>query len=785
MVLSLRKIYLLSSVLFVLTSAYAANDSISVVPRPAHVKLLPGKFTIDRSTQVLVAQPDHELFLIARNLTNLLYHSGMPLINIGTLTPENRQMPSILLEVAKGKSIPPEGYEMKVTEKGILIRGGGGAGLFYGVQTLLQLLPPGILETRGTDSSLTWKVPCLEIKDQPRFPYRGMHLDVSRHFFPVEFIKEYIDLMAMYKMNMFHWHLTDDNGWRIEILRYPKLMETSAWRVDRENLPWKERPAQQPGERATYGGYYTQDQIREIVQYAKDHYITIIPEIEMPAHSVEVLAAYPQLSCTGGPFTVQPGSYWPNKDIYCAGNDSVFTFLEDVLSEVMDLFPSPYIHIGGDEADKSNWKTCPKCQARMKAEGLKDVDELQSWFIRKIEQFVTSRHRKLIGWDEILEGGLAPEVTVMSWRGVESGIAAAKQGHDVIMTPSGYCYLDYYQASPQTEPKAIGGFTSLKKVYSFNPVPAELSEKEAAHILGSQGNVWTEYLPEPGNVEYMILPRMLALSEDVWTPADLKDWDDFRSRITTQFQRFRNMNLNFSRGSFQVSIHTAYDKKAGSVMLKLESEQPGIPLHYTLNGNDPSADSPVYTAPVELNSNCYIKAGLFVDGKLKEQLSERPFLFHHATGKPVDYLQPYSYRYTAGGDGALTDGLKGTADYREGNWQGFLGNDMDVVIDLGKMQPVHSVAVTFLQNSKDWIFFPDSVVFSLSPDGRKFHSINDYGNDSPKKSDRPQIKPYSQLFPDTPARYVRVRAKNTGVCPPWHEGAGQPCWLFCDEIVVY
>ncbi|HNY02815.1 MAG TPA: family 20 glycosylhydrolase, partial [Bacteroidales bacterium] len=451
------------------------GDSLTVTPRPAEVKPGKGVFLISSSTLLQTGANDQEAARIGQFLAQAVRGNGGPdlaLAQGGTVGPGSSV---IRLKINPNMKLPEEGYELSVTTGGITLLSKTPAGLFRGVQTLSQMLPgiPG----QVTDAAM--EIPCVRIRDYPRFPYRGMHLDVSRHFFPKEFILRYIDLLAHYRMNTFHWHLCDDNGWRIEIKKYPELTKISAWRVDHEDKPWTERPAALPGEKATYGGFYTQEDIREVVKYAADRFITVIPEIEMPAHAVEVLAAYPRLSCTGGPFAVPTGSYWPNNDIYSAGNDSVFTFLEDVLKEVMDLFPSKYIHIGGDEADKTNWKKCPKCQARMTSEGLKDEKELQSYFMRRIEKFIVGQGRKVIGWDEILEGGLGPEATVMSWRGVEGGIAAARQGHDAIMTPTSYCYLDYYQADKSFEPPAIGGFVSLKKVYSYEPVPEELWNKVA------------------------------------------------------------------------------------------------------------------------------------------------------------------------------------------------------------------------------------------------------------------------------------------------------------------
>lgn len=780
-----EKILIILITLFCSISAAATGKpEINVIPKPAKMKNLQGTFELRKSMQIFYEPAYPGLKRIASMFAERVQHAGGPSLEVTGNSEETKKNPAISLAIKKGQ-LPDECYHLLVKPGRILITGGSEAGVFYGIQTLLQLLLPEAFGTEATGSSVKWSVPCVDIKDKPRYSYRGMHLDVSRHFFPKEFVKKYIDLISMYKMNTFHWHLTDDNGWRIEIKKYPRLMQTGAWHVDYENLPWNERPAQKPGDRATYGGYYTQDEIREVVAYAKERFVTIIPEIEMPAHSLEVLASYPQLSCTGGPFTVPTGSYWPNTDILCAGNDSTFTFLEDVLSEVIGLFPSEYIHIGGDEADKTRWKACPKCQSRMKAEGLKDEKELQSYFMRRMEKFLVSRNRKMIGWDEILEGGLGPEATVMSWRGLEGGISAARQGHDVIMTPSSFCYFDYYQANPKTQPKSIGGLLTLKKVYSFDPTPKVLTRDQAKHILGAQGNLWTEYIPTTDHAEYMLMPRMLALAEVVWTPQSQRSWKDFRSRINGQFRRLDCMNVRYCKGSFKVDVSTKFNKKTQALQCSLESEQPGSPILFTMDGNDPVPQSQVYTQPFEIRKNCYIKAGFLMDGKPAEPFTERAIIYHHAIGKKIKYLQPYSYRYTGGGNEALLDGMRGSSNHREGNWQGFLGNDMEVVIDLGKVQPVRSVNITFLQNNASWIFLPDSVIFSLSSNGKKFHSINELGNTVTKKTDKPIIQEFSQIFPDTPARFIKVRARNAGVCPPWHQGAGESCWIFADEIVVY
>ncbi len=520
------------------------STPLSVIPRPTKIETAPGTFLLTAQTRLIVPA-DTEAARVARYSAAALSPSGATPLRIEQAAASGEAGGAIvfMLDRALQPDLGSEGYLLLITPQQVKVSAVGPAGLFYGVQTIRQLLPPEVYGAR-TAPVAAWSVPCARILDVPRFSWRGMHLDVSRHFFGKEFVKQYIDLLAMNKMNMFHWHLTDDQGWRLEIKRYPRLTSVGAWRVDRENESWEKRKPQEPGEKATYGGYYTQDDVREVVAYARERFVTVVPEIEMPGHSVATLAAYPEYSCTGGPFTVRTGGYWPNVDILCAGNDSTFTFLQNVLTEVVDLFPSPFVHIGGDEADKTNWKKCPKCQARIKAEGLKDEEELQSYFIRRVEKILNAKGKRLIGWDEILQGGLAPNATVMSWRGMEGGVTAARANHDVVMTPTSYCYFDYYQAK-SGEPPAIGGFLPLDTVYSFEPMPAGLAPEQQKHILGAQGNLWTEFVPTPSQAEYMVLPRMSALAEVVWTKPELKDYDDFLARLNRQNTRWDQMGVNY------------------------------------------------------------------------------------------------------------------------------------------------------------------------------------------------------------------------------------------------
>jgi hexosaminidase len=422
----------------------------------------------------------------------------------------------------------------------------------------------------------------------------------------------------------------------------------------------------------------------------------------------------------------------------------------------------------------------------MKTEGLKDEKELQSYFIRRIEKFMISKGRKIIGWDEILDGGLAPEATVMSWRGVEGGIAAARQGHDAIMTPGSHCYFDYYQADQEFEPVAIGGLITLKKVYSYDPVPEELSREEARHILGAQGNLWTEYIPTPSQAEYMAVPRMIALAEVTWTLPERKDWQDFQIRMTEQYIRLLKMKVNFSRGSFRVNVRTEADHQKKGLSLILESEQYGLPIHYTLNGDNVTTESPVYSGPIPVTGNGFVRAAVFEDGKMKEKEANMQLVLHKAAGKGVNYISAYSYRYPSTGDGALTDGLRGGANHRDGYWQGFHGSDLDIIIDLGQVQPVNSVQTNFLLSQKSWIFLPDVVEYSLSVDGKKYHSFNEVLHKVSPKEEKTIIHPFNfQFRENSKARFIRVKAKSPGKCPAWHEGAGEPCWIFTDEIVVF
>ena len=525
------------------TGCQSKQDGISVgdiaiLPKPVNVTVNDGLFEIRKNTKIIV---DPETRQLGEMLKTLL----SPSMGFELEIKEGKHVQnSIRLSLDPAlKDMNIEGYRLAVDKNGVLIEAIAEAGIFYGMQTLRQLLPAEIFSEHAAED-VHWALPCVEIKDFPRFKWRGMHLDVARHFLPVEFVKKYIDLIAVHKMNRFHLHLTDDQGWRIEIKKYPKLSEISAWRDETLVGHYSDEPRKFDGQ--IHGGFYTHDEIRDMVSYAEERFVTIVPEIEMPGHGQAALAAYPELSCTGGPFKVS--TIWGiREEVYCAGNEKTYEFMENVLAEVLELFPSEYIHIGGDECPKDRWEKCPKCQAMIRGEGLKDEHELQSYFVTHIEKYLAANKRRLIGWDEILEGGLAPHATVMSWRGEEGGIAAAKEGHDVVMTPYGYTYFDYYQAEPDNEPLAIGGFLPLDTVYSYDPVPAELDEQQRHHILGVQGQVWTEYLSTPEKAEYMAYPRACAMAEIGWTPLDQKDFDEFTTTLAHHLKRLDFLNVNYRK----------------------------------------------------------------------------------------------------------------------------------------------------------------------------------------------------------------------------------------------
>ena len=748
------------------------QQKISIIPKPVSLTAEEGNFTIDKNTSIIFNAKEIDLHHAAHFFNEYLKNISGDVLSLNV-----KKNKSIELLIKKTSTIGEEGYLLNVSPKSIQIIANTKAGIIYGMQSLFQTLP----EIR---TNATLEVPCMKITDYPAFKWRGMHLDVSRHFFSPEMIKEYIDLLSEYKFNTFHWHLTDDQGWRLEIKKYPKLTSVGAWRADRRGIPWSESKPTQPGEATPYGGYYTQEQVKEIVAYAQERNITIVPEIEMPGHSEAAIAAYPWLSCTQQPQTTITGGMYPPgiQSNYCPANDSVFTFLENVLTEVMKLFPSKYIHIGGDEVDKTPWKNDPRCQALLKKLGDTDMEQLQSYFIQRIEKFLIAHHRKLIGWDEILEGGLAPEATVMSWRGENGGIQAAKMKHDVVMTPGTPLYFDHYQAGPAGEPDAIGGFNTLKMVYDYYPIPKELDSTDAKYVLGAQANVWTEFISTREHLEYMVLPRMLALAEGLWTPKSEKNYDDFYDRLQNQFREFDEKGFHYCPGNFTVAIKPV--SQDGKLSVTLSSEIPGADIYYTTDGSDPDAESNKYTNPVQIDTSLTLKAVIVINGKVMGvKPAEQKFAMHKAIGRNVTYTNPPSTYYPADGPNTLTDGVRGTTSPGK-FWHAFDGNDLIATIDLGEETAVQKISIGCLQSARDWIFLPQSVTYEISNDGKTFTDLGTVKNTISPEEKSALIKDFTLNFPEQKARYIRVTAKNIGVCPKGHPGEGKPAWLFADEIMV-
>lgn len=650
--------------------------------------------------------------------------------------------------------IPDEGYQLEIDEAGVRLTAKTETGLFYGKQTLLQLLTPNGL-------------PYVKINDHPRFPYRGLHLDVSRHFFDKEEVKKLMNVMSYYKLNTLHLHLTDAGGWRLQIDKYPKLTQEGAFRTQSDWREWwdngKDRQYLKEGTEGAYGGYYTKDDIRDMLAYAAEKHITIIPEIEFPAHSDEVFVAYPELCCAGKSHT---------SGDFCIGNPKTFEFMENVLTEVIELFPSEYIHIGGDEAGKNTWKTCPKCQALMKKEKLANVDELQSYMIRKAEEFLNSKGRRLIGWDEILEGGLAPEATVMSWRGEAAGFKSARMGHDVIMTPGNYMYFDFYQADPRYQPVAIGGYTPIRKVYNYNPIPQDsLTAEEAKHFLGVQANTWTEYIPTPEHLEYMMFPRALAVAEIGWTPQEKRDWQDFKPRVNAHIPVLQRMGLNPFPLSNELEFDMVVDTIQKEIRVTMDAEKYPAEIHYTTDGSTPTASSPIYQEPIVVKDSAKIVAGIFVNGQLQDRVSEQRVDYHKGIGKSIRFNSRLYPGYMAGGMNAIINGYRGGLTYLDQRWQGYTDN-LDCVIDLGEVMDLHQVSSKWMQLTGPGVYQPEKVEVLTSEDGKNFTSQGVIPTTIPQDKSDLTFQEYT-FQGNWKARYVQLKAQNP-------KG-----FIFVDEIVIW
>jgi hexosaminidase len=755
-------------------------QQLQLIPQPVDYTITPGNpFIITKKTPLF--------FVSGRCMANVIEFNSLLKKMYGfemrwtqEVTDSNDKV--IFLHLTKDSTIQnAEGYKIKVTDDHIKITATTRTGMFYGMISILQLMEP------SQDGEGAFMVPACTINDYPRFPWRGMHLDVCRHFFGKEFIKKYIDLLALHKMNTFHWHLTEDQGWRIEIKKYPKLTQIGAWR----NGSMVGRYSDHNIDSIRYGGYYSQDDIREIVKYAQSRHITIIPEIEMPGHALAALASYPELSCTGGPFEVSK-EWGVFDDVYCAGNENTFKFIEDVLLEVCNLFPGKYIHIGGDECPKTRWKTCSKCQKRIKDEGLKDEHELQSYFIRRIEKFLNSKGKQMIGWDEILEGGLAPNAAVMSWRGEQGGIEAANQQHNVIMSPGSHCYFDHYQGDPELEPIAIGGFTTVEKVYSYDPVPKELNDSLTKYIMGAQGNVWTEYILNEDHVEYMAFPRACALAEVLWTPKEKRDEASFTKRLLNHFEFLNKWDVNYSSSMYQVRIKTLpyeagviveFDRPAGLGDIEYGFlDLDGNPYPFEINGQ-------VFNERITTNPDDKDGGRIFLSNfqgiietriKNSKQYTRQHIYTSKASSRIITFAHPPSKSYATNPEFTLINGVKGDLPRKNNQWNAWYGEDVEITIDLLRTEEISNIKVGCLNDISNWIWMPREIQISISTNGKKYKSIGIVGGNWPELS-RDEL---FTTFKKKKARYVKIKAINPGKIPLGNPGAGEDSWMFFDEILI-
>ena len=764
----------LAAMAFLLPStAVGQTADFNIIPRPQQVNVSnDAPFTLNAKTVISLGTNSQDMKRNANMLASYIEQATGIRPAIG----KGKSGAAIILTIDKTIA-NAEGYKLDADAKQIRIAGASAAGVFYGIQTLRKSLPL----VNGKASKVS--IPAVHIADAPRFAYRGTHLDVSRHFVTADSVRQFIDMLALHNINRFHWHLTDDQGWRIEIKKYPLLTQIGSKRaqtvIGHNSGKYDGKP---------YSGFYTQKQIRDIVKYAADRYITIVPEIDLPGHMQAALAAYPDMGCTGGPYEVWQ-KWGVSDNVLCAGNDKTLTFIDNVLKEITKLFPSKYIHVGGDECPKTQWQKCPKCQARIKALNLEAKDghsaeeRLQSYIITHASNYLKSLGRNTIGWDEILEGGLAEGATVMSWRGESGGIAAAKQHHDVVMTPNSYLYFDYYQSLDKAnEPLAIGGYLPLETVYSYEPMPKELTADEARHIIGVQANIWTEYMPTFKQMQYMALPRLAALSEVQWSQPALKDYTSFTNRLIEFTHLYDRLGYNYAKHLYNVTIHVDSDKKWREILIHMTTAG-NAEIRYTLDGTEPTANSTLYTGAIVLQKSAKIRAAAFRDGK-RSSVTSQDISFNKATACPVELLQPTHKNYTYKGGATLTDGLLGDKGFGTGRWLGFSGNDLEAVIDLKQNTDVSSVSLNTCVDKGSWIFDARNIEVSVSADGKSFTKVASKSLPALEEQTPDNIYTYELTFPQTTTRYVKVTATSEHNIPKWHGGKGKPAFLFVDEISV-
>lgn len=756
------------------TNAVAQTADFHVIPLPKELRGTGGgSFSLTDKALIVYPAGDRVLKRHAQYLADYVAEATGIKLQPTTLAAQRQCIRLVINPHLKGGA---EAYHIRVNSDIILLEGGSAAGLFYAIQTLRKALPQGV--------SREVIIPASEVSDYPRFAWRGAHLDVARHFIPADSVKRYIDLLALHGMNRFHWHLSDDQGWRIEIRKYPLLTKVGSRRAQTVIGNNSGRYDGTP-----YGGYYTRKEIKDVIQYAADRHITIVPEIDLPGHMQAALAAYPELGCTGGPYKVWE-MWGVSEEVLCAGNPKTYDFIDAVLDEIVSLFPSDYIHIGGDECPKVRWKACPKCQAFITAQGLQAKEghtaeeRLQSYVIRHAVDHLKSLGREAIGWDEILEGGLAPGVAVMSWRGVQGGREAAKLGHKVVMTPCEYLYFDYRQSeNPDDYREGAAGYLPLERVYGYEPMPDGLTPEQQSCIMGVQANCWTEYIHTFRKVEFMVLPRMAALSELQWCLPEQRRYADFLTRLPRMIDFYRRHDYRYCKAVYDVRLSLRPDTVRHAVEATLSTFDDAA-VHYTLDGSKVTDSSPVYTAPLWLDTALTLRAAAYRGREATPEVVTT-LHFNKATARPIRLMQPPHRNYTFGGATTLTDGLMArSTNFHTGEWIGFCGHDLEAVIDLGRPTAVSRVGLHTCVEKGSWVFDARALVVSGSTDGTTYAELGSETYPAMTAQDPNRIYSHSLTFTPTTVRYLKVLVRSEHDIPAWHPGKGYPGFLFVDEIVV-
>lgn len=764
---------LFSTCFYACSEKRTLNSDYEIIPKPLDVNSKgDASFLLKDGVAVIYPENNQKMqdnaeFLVdyveKQTGVKLTSHAGMPVDGAICLT----------LDLSDDNA---EAYKLIVNDKRVCISGASEAGVFYGIQTLRKSLPVA--------QDINVNLSAVEIYDKPRFAYRGAMLDVARHFYTVDEVKTFIDMLALHNINRFHWHLTDDQGWRIEIKKYPKLMSVASER--KETVVGRWYSGIYDGK--PYGGYYTQDELRDVIDYAAKRHITIIPEVDLPGHMQAALTAYPELGCTGGPYEVR--TIWGvSQDVLCVGNDFTLQFVKDVLSEVADIFPSEYIHIGGDECPKVRWEKCPKCQERIKSLGLKSdakhtkEQRLQSYMIQEAAKYLKEKGKRIIGWTEILEGGLVPDATLMSWIGESGGIEAAHQHHDVIMTPNTYLYFDYYQSKKvEDEPLAIGGYLPIEKTYNYEPMPKELTEEEQQYIKGVQANLWTEYIPIFSQVQYMVLPRLGAAAEVQWTDPSKKDYKDFLRRVPHLVAVYDCYGWNYATHVYDVNV----DMKADTVnhVLNVQlSTMADDPIYYTLDGQDPTEKSLKYTKPFTIDQSVVLKT-MAVHPDRTSKISVDTIRFNKATLKPVVLLQPNESRFSPDGPVVLVDGRNGNHSFDTGAWLAVAGNDLEAVINMQAETILSSASVHVYVRKDAWLFDARGFSVSVSSDNKNYKEVASQEYKQMQESDSDGIIEHELLFDPCKATYVKIKVISEKSMPDWHWDAGKAPFLLVDEIIL-